>query len=124
MISFLRTKTVRIEAIDRELSITELPAYAHSVLSDKKLTLADQSAQIMVACVPEFATETPEDITRAFSVAALTEICDAVYALSGLTGEDTDAKNSEAEAIGASKSKSPSKPDGASSTLPVSHRER
>lgn len=93
MQSFLKTKTVRIEALDRELGIVELCAKAQIEIME---AIRDEQAisTHFIACkygVPEWAEESIESISTSLPLQAAREIAEAVYELSGID----DAKNSE-----------------------------
>jgi hypothetical protein len=93
MESFLKTATVRIESLDRDLDIRELCAKAQIEILESHR--ADRSMDTyFIACkygVPEWESETLEDISMKFSLHVLKEISDAVAKLAGLD----EAKNSD-----------------------------
>lgn len=93
MQSFLKTKKLRIEALDKELTIVELCAKAQIEIME---AIRDEKAidTHFIACkygVPEWAQESIEDISTSLPLKAAREISDAIYELSGVD----DAKNSE-----------------------------
>jgi hypothetical protein len=79
--SSLKTATVRIEALGRDLEIRELSHKVTRLISEDE---GGRSAVIICKhCVPEFADETLDDLEENLSFRATQEIATEVYKLSG-----------------------------------------
>jgi hypothetical protein len=102
MKSLLKTATVRIESLDRDLEISELCAkdqialleYWRSIKGDHGEDEPLNFDGHFIVCkygVPEWRDETTEDLSLNLPLKAATEIANAIYKLSGIE----DSKNSE-----------------------------
>lgn len=89
MKSSLKTATVRIESLDRDIEIRELSHRAARLAREDE---ADRSAVIICKhCVPEWAEESLDDLEDSLSFRTTQEVAMEVYKLSGADL----AKNSE-----------------------------
>lgn len=104
MKSYLRRDTVEIKSLGQKIHITELSAGSFTEVkriqaSECADSIQKAAATIANLCVKEFVNEDVETLLESLSVGQLTDISNAVYALSNLYEAD-EAGNSEAGSTG------------------------